>query len=71
MAQRQASVFVPSMFIAHEPQIPSRHDRLNVSVESTSFLILRSASSIIGPQSFRSISYFCERGGAPASGSQR
>lgn len=26
MYARQARVLVPSMFIAHEPQIPSRHD---------------------------------------------
>lgn len=42
---RQARVLTPSMFMAHEPQIPSRHDRRNVSVGSTSFLILMSASS--------------------------
>lgn len=54
MAQRQARVFVPSMFMAHEPHIPSRHDRLNVSVVSSSFLIFSSASSIIGPQVDRS-----------------
>lgn len=69
MAHRQASVFVPSMFIAHEPQMPSRHDRLNVSVESSSFLILSSASSIIGPHVLRSTWYFCEWGFSPESGS--
>lgn len=42
---RQARVLTPSMFMAHEPQIPSRHDRRKVSVGSTSFLILMSASS--------------------------
>ena len=44
--QRHASVFWPLMFMAQEPQIPSRHDRRNVSVGSISFLILMSASRI-------------------------
>jgi hypothetical protein len=46
----QANVLVPPIFIAHDPQIPSRHDRRNVKVGSISFLILMSASNIIGPQ---------------------
>jgi hypothetical protein len=46
----QAKVFVPPMFIEHEPQMPSRHDRRKVNVGSTSFLILIKASKIIGPQ---------------------
>ena len=46
---KQARVLPPSMFMAQEPHIPSRHDLLNVSVGSISFLILISASSIIGP----------------------
>ena len=45
-----ASVLVPSMFIAHEPQMPSRQERRKVSVGSISFLILISASRTIGPQ---------------------
>jgi hypothetical protein len=49
-ARVHASVFRPSMFIAHEPQMPSRHERRNVSVGSISFLILISASRTIGPQ---------------------
>eukprot|EP00964_Phaeocystis_antarctica_P020266 scaffold11189_cov54-Phaeocystis_antarctica.AAC.2 len=53
MGQRHASVFVPSMFIEHEPQMPSRHERRNVSVGSISFLILIRASRTMGPQSFR------------------
>jgi len=44
------------MFIAHEPQMPSRHERRKVSVESCSDLILISASRTIGPHSSRSIS---------------
>ena len=51
---RQASVLVPSMFIEHEPQMPSRQERRKVSVGSISFLILISASRTIGPQ--RSVS---------------
>ena len=35
----QASVLEPSMFIAHEPQMPSRQERRSVSVGSTLFLI--------------------------------
>jgi len=42
------------MFIEQEPQIPSRHDRRKVSVESISFLILISASRTIGPHVLRS-----------------
>ena len=41
---------------AQDPQIPSRHDRRNVSVGSISFLILISASRTIGPQLSRSTS---------------
>ena len=43
---RHASVFWPLMFMAQEPQIPSRHDRRKVRVGSISFLILMSASRI-------------------------
>ena len=43
-------MLTPSMFMAHEPQMPSRHERRNVRVLSISFLILMSASSVIGPQ---------------------
>ena len=53
---RQASVLPPSMFIAQEPQMPSRQERRKVSVGSTSFLILISASRTIGPQASRSTS---------------
>jgi len=52
-------VFTPSMFIAQLPQIPSRQLRRNVSVGSTSFLILISASSIMGPVLLRSRVYDC------------
>ena len=44
-------MFVPSMFIAQEPQMPSRQERRKVSVGSILFLIQISASSTIGPQS--------------------
>ena len=44
------------MFIAQLPQIPSRQERRNVSVESISFLILISASRTIGPQASMSTS---------------
>jgi len=38
------------MFMAQEPQMPSRQDRLNVNVESSLFLILIKISKTIGPQ---------------------
>ena len=41
---KHAKVFWPLMFMAHDPQIPSRHDRRKVSVGSISFFILMSAS---------------------------
>lgn len=44
-----ANVFVPPIFIAQDPQIPSRQERRNVKVGSISFLILISASKTIGP----------------------
>lgn len=50
----QASVFMPPMFMAHEPQIPSRQERRKVKVESCSFLILIRASSTMGPHAFKS-----------------
>ena len=56
MGQRHASVFVPSMFIEHEPQMPSRQERRKVSVGSTSFLILINASNTMGPHLSKSIS---------------
>lgn len=46
----QANVFEPPIFIAQEPQMPSRQDRRKVKVGSISFLILISASKTIGPQ---------------------
>ena len=54
MPKMQARWLPPSMFIAQEPQIPSRQDRRKVSVGSISFLILISASSTIGPHLSRS-----------------
>jgi hypothetical protein len=50
----QASVLVPSIFIEHDPQMPSRQERRKVSVGSMAFLIQISASSTIGPQSSQS-----------------
>ncbi len=51
----QASVFLPSIFIAQDPQIPSRQERLMERVLSTSFFILSNASKTIAPQSSKSI----------------
>ena len=67
----QASVLVPSMFIAQEPQMPSRHERRNVSVGSTFDLIQMIASRIIGPQSSVSTKKLSMRGFSPSSGFQR
>jgi len=50
----QASVFAPPMFIEHDPQIPSRHERRKVSVGPNVFLIQMSPSSTMGPQRSRS-----------------
>ena len=44
-----ARVFVPPIFIAQDPQIPSRQDRRKVKVGSISFFILIKASKTMGP----------------------
>jgi hypothetical protein len=67
----QARRFTPSMFMAHEPQIPSRQERRKVSVESTVPLIRIRASRTIGPQPFISSSYVSTRGFSPELGSKR
>ncbi len=56
------------MFIAHEPQMPSRQERRNVSDESMALLIWMSPSSTIGPQLFVSISNVSMRGFSPEFG---
>src|SRR5205823_14063815 len=61
----------PLMFMAHEPQMPSRHERRNVSEESTLALIRISVSSTIGPQLRASSSKVSRRGFAPLSGLKR
>ena len=43
------------MFMAHDPQIPSRQDRLKVTVGSISFLILIKASSTCSRADFVSL----------------
>ena len=53
----QAKVFLPSIFIEQDPQIPSLQDLLKVIVVSISFFIFIKASRTIGPQSEVSISY--------------
>ena len=55
MSLVQASVLVPSMFMAQEPHTPSRQERRNVSVGSMWFLIQIRPSSTIGPQSLMSM----------------
>ena len=59
------------MFMAHEPQMPSRQERRKVSEESTAALIWISASSTIGPQLLGSSSKVSSRGFSPESGSKR
>lgn len=49
MYSKHARPFWPSMFIAQDPQMPSRQERRNVKVGSISFLILIRASNTIGP----------------------
>ena len=41
---KHARVFVPSIFIEQDPQMPSLHERLKVKLESISCLILIKAS---------------------------
>jgi hypothetical protein len=53
MKVRQARPFWPFMFMAQEPQMPSRQERRKVRVGSCSFLIFMSTSSIMGPHSLR------------------
>ena len=67
----QARQLTPLMFMAHEPQMPSRHERRNVSEESTVALIRISASSTIGPQLLASSWKLSRRGFAPLSGLKR
>lgn len=57
----QAKVLIPPMFIAHEPQMPSRQERRNVSVGSTSFFILISASNTMGPHLKISVHAVCKK----------
>ena len=47
---KQARPFSPLMFMAQEPQIPSRQDLLKASVVSCSFFILNRASRTMVPQ---------------------
>ena len=49
-ALMHARPFLPSMFMAQDPQMPSRQERRKLNVGSISFLILMSASRTIGPQ---------------------
>jgi len=63
-------VLVPSMFMEHEPQMPSRQERRKVSVGSMTFLIQISASSTIAAQSSRSTKYVSMRGLLASSGFQ-
>lgn len=59
---KQASVFMPLMFMAQLPQIPSLQLLRKVKVGSSSFLIRTKASSTMGPVLFRSRVYVCMRG---------
>ena len=52
----QARVLRPPMFMAQEPQTPSRHDRRKASVGSMVFLMWISTSRTIGPQASTSTS---------------
>ena len=59
MGVRQARQFLPFMFMAQEPHIPSLQDLLNAKVGSISFLIRIRASRTMGPQSDLGKEYFC------------
>ena len=52
----QARVLRPPMFMAQEPQTPSRQDRRKVRVGSTLFLMWMRTSRTIGPQASTSTS---------------
>lgn len=56
---KQAKVFVPLMFMAQLPQMPSLQLLRKVRVGSNSFLIRTRASSTMGPVLFRSNVYVC------------
>src|SRR6478672_10341721 len=60
VAMVHASVLVPSMFMEHEPQMPSRQERRKVSVGSITFFIQISASSTIGANNLRMDTYFVD-----------
>ncbi len=63
--------FTPLMFIAHEPQMPSRQERRKVTEESMLALIWIRPSSTIGPQERVSSSKESSLGVSPESGSKR
>jgi len=46
MLVRQASPFLPLMFMESEPQTPSRHERRNESVGSSALSFMRASSSM-------------------------
>jgi hypothetical protein len=71
IARVQASVLVPSMFIAHEPQMPSRHERRERQRRVDLVLDLDQRVQDHRPHAARSTSYVSVRGFAPVSGSQR
>ena len=54
MNRVQANQFVPSMFIEQEPQMPSRHERRKVSVESISLAAIRQSFLALGSDATRS-----------------
>lgn len=55
MGLMQASECSPSQFMAQEPQMPSRQDRLSDRVESWVSFIFNKASKYMGAQSLRSM----------------
>ncbi len=71
MAVVQARQFRPLMFMAHEPQMPSRQERRKVTEESILALMWIRASRTMGPQALVSTSKVSMRGFSPESGSKR
>ena len=68
MFVRQASPFLPLMFIASEPHTPSRQERRKLRLGSSAFSFISASSSMRSLPS-SSTSSVCIEGGAPVSGS--
>ena len=68
MLVRHARPFLPLMFIASEPQTPSRQERRKLRLGSTAFSFINASSSIRSLPSSSTV-IVCIAGAAPVSGS--